>query len=151
MQGNNTNNYIEQSFCTLKDIIFSRYCIILAFIQNLNLQSFTNNLKYSFSHSHRIQVYNPVQVFQFVIMNMERFYEQCLLGFSHKHPGHLRIEKRFFCPKWETVDADSIQKTSVENEYLIPSMEDASLIYTVNSIIGVCTCPVSMSGAPCKH
>ncbi len=82
---------------------------------------------------------------------MERFYEQCLLGFSHKHPGHLRIEKRFFCPKWETVDADSIQKTSMENEYLIPSTEDASLIYIVNSIIGVCTCPVGMSGAPCKH
>ena len=30
-------------------------------------------------------------------------------------------------------------------------MEDASLIYTVNSIIGVCTCPVGISGASCKH
>ena len=34
---------------------------------------------------------------------------------------------------------------------MIPSTEDASLIYTVNSIIGVCTCPIGMSGAPCKH
>ncbi len=99
-----------------------------------------------------MQAYNSVQVFQFVTMNMERFYERRLLGFSHRHPGHLRIGKRFFCLKWKTVDANSIQRTSLENEYLVPSTrQDTSLIYTVNSNLGVCTCPVGMSGAPCKH
>ena len=82
---------------------------------------------------------------------MERFYEQRLLGFSHRHSGHLRIGKRFFCPGWETVDANSIQQTSLENEYLVPSTrQDTSLIYTVNSDLGVCTCPVGMSGVSIK-
>src|SRR3990170_7851473 len=59
---NNTNNYLERSFGILKDIIFAR-----------------------------TQAYNPVQVFQFVIMNMERFYTRRLLGFANRHPGHLQI------------------------------------------------------------
>ncbi len=40
----------------------------------------------------------------------------------------------------------------MENEYLISSTrQDTSLVYTVNSAIGVCICPVGMSGVPCKH
>src|SRR6266496_3431030 len=74
IRGNNTNNYIERSFGILKDIIFAR-----------------------------TQTYNCVQVFQFVVANMERFYERRLLEIAHKHPGHLRIAKRFLCPGWEGV------------------------------------------------
>ena len=82
---------------------------------------------------------------------MERFYERQLLGIAHKHLGILSIAKRFLCPGWETVNANLIQKTDVENEYLVPSTKDAGLLYIVNSEIGVCSCPVGMSGAPCKH
>ena len=99
-----------------------------------------------------MQAYNSVQVFQFVTANMKRFYERRLLGFSHRHPGHLRVAKRFFCPGWETVDVNSIKRISSENEYLVPSTaQNNSLIYIVNSDLGVCSCPVGMSGAPCKH
>ncbi|CAB4444906.1 unnamed protein product [Rhizophagus irregularis] len=122
MRGNHTNNYIERSFGIMKDIIFAR-----------------------------TQAYNPVQVFQFITMNMERFYERRLLGVAHKHPGTLCIAKRFLCPGWEKVDANSIQKTNVANEFLVPSTKNNGLIYVVNSEIGVCTCPIGMSGAPCKH
>ncbi|CAB4444911.1 unnamed protein product [Rhizophagus irregularis] len=31
------------------------------------------------------------------------------------------------------------------------STKNNGLIYVVNSEIGVCTCPIGMSGAPCKH
>ena len=67
-RGNNTNNYVERGFGILKDIIFAR-----------------------------TQAYNIIQVFQFVVTNMERFYERRLFGIAHKHPGHLRISKRFLC------------------------------------------------------
>ncbi len=53
IRGNNTNNYIERSFGILKDIIFAR-----------------------------IQAFNPVQIFHFVTMNMERFYARRLLGIA---------------------------------------------------------------------
>ena len=45
MRDNNTNNYIERSFGIMKDIIFAR-----------------------------TQAYNLIQVFQFIITTMERFY-----------------------------------------------------------------------------
>ena len=44
---NNINNYIKQSFGIMKNIIFSK-----------------------------TQAYNSVQVFQFIITNLERFYER---------------------------------------------------------------------------
>jgi len=49
------------------------------------------------------------------------------------------------------VNANSIQKTTVNNEFFVPSTQITGFFYTVNSEIGVCTCPVGMSGAPCKH
>ena len=97
------------------------------------------------------QAFNSVQVFQFIITHMERFYERRLLGLTHKHPGIFSIAKRFLCPGWETVDANAIQETNVENEFLVPSTKNTGILYTVNSDIGVCSCLVGMSGAPCKH
>jgi hypothetical protein len=88
---NNTNNYIERSFEIMKDIIFAR-----------------------------TQAFNPVQVFQFIIINMKRFYACRLLRIAYKHHRHLKIAKRFLCPSWEKVSANSIQETngsvSVEKE-----------------------------------
>ncbi|CAB4444908.1 unnamed protein product [Rhizophagus irregularis] len=78
----------------------------------------------------RTQAYNSVQVFQFVTENMERFYKRRLLGIAHQRPSHT-IAKRFFCP--------------------VPSTKDPSSFYVVNSAIGSCSCPVGMTGTPCKH
>jgi hypothetical protein len=123
IRGNNTNNYVERSFGLLKDIIFAR-----------------------------TQAFNSVQVFRFVTENMERFYKRRLLGISHRHPGHMEISKKFLCPGWETVDGNSIQPTTIENEYLVQSTKkESGLFYIVNSAIGTCSCPVGITGAPCKH
>jgi len=123
LRGNNTNNYIERSFGLLKDIIFAR-----------------------------TKAFNSIQVFHFIINNMERFYERRLFGFAHGHSGHMKVAKRFLCPGWESVDENSIQKTIVENEYLVPSTnKESGLVYIVNSSIGTCSCFIGMSGAPCKH
>jgi hypothetical protein len=122
-RGNNTNNYVERSFGILKDIVFAR-----------------------------TQAFNCVQVFQFIITNMERFYEYRLLNFANKHSGHLRIAKRFLCPGWEQVNANEIRETNVTNEFLVPSTkQNTDLFYIVNIEIGTCSCFVGISGAPCKH
>ena len=49
------------------------------------------------------------------------------------------------------MSSNSIQKTNIRNEYLVPSTQDASLFYIVNTEIGTCTCPTGITGAPCKH
>ena len=121
--GNNTNNYVECSFGLLKDIIFAR-----------------------------TQAFNLVQVFHFVTENMERYYKRRLLGIAHNHPGHVEISKRFLCLSWEMVNRNSIQATAIKNEYLVPSTKkESGLFYIVNSAIEVCSCPVEMTGVPCKQ
>ena len=107
MRGNSTNNYVERSFGILKDIIFSR-----------------------------TQAFNSVQVFHFITENMERLYKRRLFGIAHKHPGQ-NIAKRFFCPGWETVDENSIQQTTFENEYLVPSTKEPARFYIVNNAMGL--------------
>ncbi|PKY59630.1 hypothetical protein RhiirA4_482542 [Rhizophagus irregularis] len=122
IHGNNTNNYVERSFSILKDIVFAH-----------------------------TQAYNCVQVFQFVTTNIERFYVHRLLNFAHKHSGTYRVTKRFLCPGWESVDKDNIKKSNVENEYSVVSTRNDNLTYTVNIEIRICSCPVGINGAPCKH
>jgi hypothetical protein len=38
-----------------------------------------------------------------------------------------------------------------ENEFLVESVQNPGFHYTVNSEIGICSCPVGVNGAPCKH
>ena len=83
---------------------------------------------------------------------MERFYERRLFRFAYGHSNHMKIAKRFLCPGWETIDKDSIQSTTVENEYLVLSAKkESDLVYIVNSAIGICSCPIGISEASCKH
>ncbi|CAG8745753.1 6886_t:CDS:1, partial [Dentiscutata erythropus] len=79
---------------------------------------------------------------------MERFYEQQLLNIAHKCPGYLQNARRFLCTEWKTVDANLIQKTEVENKFLVSSTRQNSLFYTVNTAIETCTCLIGINGAP---
>ena len=49
------------------------------------------------------------------------------------------------------MNMNSIQKSSVENEFYVQSVQNADVSYIVNSEIGTCTCPVGMNGASCKY
>jgi len=55
------------------------------------------------------------------------------------------------CPGWKKVNANSIQKFAVNNEFLVSNMQDIRISYIVNSEIRVCTCPMGISDASCKH
>ena len=59
--------------------------------------------------------------------------------------------KCFLCPGWDTVNMNVIQESSVKNEYYMKSVQNANIFYIVNSEIRTCTCPVDMTGIPCKH
>ncbi|RIB12588.1 hypothetical protein C2G38_13360 [Gigaspora rosea] len=54
-------------------------------------------------------------------------------------------------PQLESVDMDSIRKTSIKNGFLVLSTKQNDLFYTVNSKIRTCTCQVGATGASCKH
>ena len=66
---------------------------------------------------------------------MKRFYERRVLGIAHRHVGYLCIAKQFLCPNWETINMDAIQKTQVNNEFLVSNTKDANSFYIINSEI----------------
>ena len=122
MHSNNTNNYIKWSFSIMKDIIFMR-----------------------------TKAYNLIQIFQFIITNIERFYERKVLKITYKHVGHLCITKWFLCLNWKTINMNAIQKTYLDNEFLVLSTKDANSFYIINSKIRIYSCPVRMISIFCKH
>lgn len=122
LRGNHTNNYVERSFGLIKDIIFAR-----------------------------TQAYNAVQIFQFIITNMERFYERRLLAIANRQTGYLELSKRFFCPGWEIVNQQEIKHDDINNIYIVPSVTKPGQFYIVDPSIGTCTCPAALGGTPCKH
>ncbi|CAB5394533.1 unnamed protein product [Rhizophagus irregularis] len=119
-RGNHTNNYVERSFGIIKDIIFSR-----------------------------VKAYNPIQVYFFIIGNMERFYERKLLAIANKQLNS--ISKRFFCPGWESVDQNKIVSANIEHMYYVQSTSKSDIFYIVDSNIGICTCLKGNAEGPCKH
>ncbi|CAG8751162.1 14117_t:CDS:2 [Rhizophagus irregularis] len=119
-RGNHTNNYVERSFGIIKDIIFSR-----------------------------VKAYNPIQIYFFIIGNMERFYERKLLAIANKQLNS--ISKRFFCPRWESVDQNKIVSANIEHMYYVQSTSKSDIFYIVDSNIGICTCPKGNAGGPYKH
>jgi hypothetical protein len=49
------------------------------------------------------------------------------------------------------VDKNSIQQTTIKNEYLVLSTRESGVVYVVNSTVGTCSCPVGITGASCKQ
>ncbi len=46
---------------------------------------------------------------------------------------------------------NEIRKIYMNNEFLVSSTKDTNFVYIVNSEIGVCSYPVRMLDASCKH
>ncbi len=49
------------------------------------------------------------------------------------------------------INANVIQKTSVNNKFLISSTKNISLLYIINSKIGMCFYLIEMSSTSCKY
>ncbi len=74
-----------------------------------------------------------------------------LLSFAYRHLETYQIAKCFLYPEWENVDIDNIKKSNVKNEYFVTSIQDNNIIYIINYKIRICSYPIEINGAPCKH
>ena len=100
----------------------------------------------------RAKAYNAVALVDSVCTAMEQYYSRRLRDFAHSHvarpPPVLwmgQLLKR----------ADYIQPSAIvqasDTEFHVPSSSDSSLLYTVDVVNGVCSCPDGMFGCFCKH
>ena len=126
MRGINTNNYAESGIRILKDVVFRR-----------------------------IKAYNLVQLFEFLTVTFEMYYERRLLAVAHNRMDRY-ISLRYKGLGAQKVNQDSIRK-STENDhvYLVRSTYHTGMEYEVNTEKWTCTCTVGRtgypSGEPCKH
>ena len=122
MRGNHTNNYAEAGIRILKEIVFGR-----------------------------IKAYNLIQMFQFITVTMEKYFINRLLDMAHSRyrPGiALRYKALYSVQKTFT-----IIKQLRDSIYLI--VEDKPRVGILESLvdmdIGICSCSLGNTGAPCKH
>ena len=126
MRGINTNNYAESGIRILKDIVFRR-----------------------------VKAYNLIQLFEFLTVTFELYYERRLLAVAHNRMDRY-ISLRYKGLGAGKVNPDSIHKSTESNDiYLVNSSVDADKKYEVNTKDWTCTCTVGRtgypSGEPCKH
>jgi len=120
-RNNETNNYAEASIRIIKDIILSR-----------------------------TKAYNAVALVDFIVHVGEEYFTLRLLDHAH---GRYRATHRLYsklCSKMSDIKKDDIKQVDT-NTYTIPSQSDSTIIYSINTEIGICSCKSGISGAFCKH
>ena len=123
-RGNTTDNYTES-------MIFIFKCIILR----------------------RIRAYNLLELFKFIVEDLDRYFQRKLLSLAFGKPQNLHIASRCFGQKASTVDLATITQDSREPfKFYVPSRKEKGTIYVVNSSIGMCSCPAGKmeTAAPTK-
>ena len=121
LRGNHTNNYSEACMKILKELIFSR-----------------------------VKAYNMVQVFHFVSETLESYYCRKLLSISNNRLDTY-IALRFQGLHAHKIPKESIEETENKNVFTVKSKTERGVVYTVDMIVGVCTCPQGIDGSPCSH
>ena len=121
MRNNHTNNYAEAGIRVLKEIIFGH-----------------------------VKSYNLVQMFDFIVTLMEKYYVNRLLDIAHSRyrPG---IALKFRQLQKLTNTVSNIEQHSQDIYCVTECISDSNFDFLVDTEIGTCSCLTGCSGAPCKH
>ncbi|CAG8625700.1 3333_t:CDS:2 [Scutellospora calospora] len=120
VRNNNTNNYAEAGIRILKDIIFNR-----------------------------VQTYNVVQIFQFIINTMDLYYVRRLLSVAHNKLDSF-IALRFKITGWQIGIKEDIEVENLDSMiFRHRSSKDQNMWYRIDMRLGTCEC--DLTGRPCKH
>lgn len=125
-RGNYTNNYSEAGIRILKDVVFKR-----------------------------TKAYNLVQLFDYMTVTFELYYERRLLAVAHNRLDRY-IALRFKGLGGQAVAINDISKSNEgDHIYIVKSQSYEDVEYNINTSSGHCTCTVGFTGSPtgelCKH
>ncbi|KAE8749126.1 hypothetical protein FOCC_FOCC004034 [Frankliniella occidentalis] len=96
----------------------------------------------------RLKAFNMVQLFDFLVTKLEAYYQSRIASvLNNRHHPHKK--SRHTAPKPELLVPLSCKKFS-DQLYEVANSKTKKT-YTVDMEIGMCSCPVGKSGAPCKH
>ena len=118
LRGNNTNNYAESGIRILKDIVFKR-----------------------------VKAYNLVQLFEFMTVTFELYYEHRLLAVAHNRMDRY-IALRFKGLGASKVNLCEIRESDSEGVYIVKSQSHDGVEYEVDTSRCHCTCTIAWTGKP---
>ena len=98
----------------------------------------------------RVKAYNMVQVFHFLSETLESYYCRKLLSIANNRLD-IYIALRFQGLHANKISKENIEETKTKNVFTVKSKTERGVFYTVDTIVGVCTCPQGIDGSPCSH
>ncbi|CAG8855579.1 962_t:CDS:1, partial [Gigaspora margarita] len=120
VRDNHTNNFTEVGIRIIKDVIFNR-----------------------------IQAFNIVQIFHFIVNTMDLYYTCKLLSVAHNRLDNF-IALRFHLFGWKIGSKNNIKVISYDSmTFEHRSSKNPDKWYFVDMQLGICEC--NTTGAPCKH
>ena len=97
----------------------------------------------------RTRAYNVVQMFYYLSTTLELYFEKRLLDIAHNRPSpHLKLPSTTVSEKVK--EPAFLEKLS-DTIYRFRYTNDPHRNHVIELELGMCSCPVGVSGAPCKH
>ncbi|XP_071041818.1 uncharacterized protein [Parasteatoda tepidariorum] len=118
---NNTNNYAESTIRIVKDIVLNR-----------------------------TKAFNVVALVEFCMEVWEKFLTRKLLEYAHSRRRNIDLIFKSVYEKSKYIKDENVRECA-PNLFEVQSENDVNKSYTINTELGVCTCPTGMHGAFCKH
>lgn len=120
IRGQNTNNISEAGVKIMKDVILER-----------------------------TKAYSSVQLFLFIINDMDAFYEMKILNEAANRPPRY-LKKRFLISSKQMKSLE-YNKIDTKDSLFMVYNKEKNTKYTVDIDFGICSCPQDNTGKPCKH
>uniref|UniRef100_A0A2S2PBP9 SWIM-type domain-containing protein n=2 Tax=Schizaphis graminum TaxID=13262 RepID=A0A2S2PBP9_SCHGA len=119
-RGQNTNNISEAGMKIIKDVILDR-----------------------------TKAYSPVQLFFFIVNELDAFYEMKILDIAANRPAQY-LKKKYILTDTQKKDLIFKKLDGYRNIFEVHN-NSSNTQYCVDLDVGICSCPKGDTGYPCKH
>ena len=97
------------------------------------------------------KAFNLVQMLDFIVNHLELYFERRLLNIAQSRFEKV-VQSRFIHRKADGVNLDKIvHLDGPKGKTFKVHSSSSSEMYTVDMNLGICSCPVGKTSAPCKH
>lgn len=99
----------------------------------------------------RCYAFNAVSLVDFVTNELEKYYKMRLRKFAHGRLPYCRLILEKLYDRATSQFSKEDVETIGDGQFLVPSSQDPTRKYVVDSFCGICTCEQGICGKFCKH
>jgi len=98
----------------------------------------------------RVKAYNILALIDLTSTTLEGYYKRRLREYADSRTSSTRLTLRKMMKKVTYLNKEMIIQEN-DNEFLVPSEKEQSMLYYVDIKSGICSCPSALAGKFCKH